>query len=340
MRKQSLWKNWRVEEGIFLTSERIQQIQQIIKECESNTLTDNSSLYFSKQSEIPRYKLKAYLEEKSLVTQKVRKIEEADIAIVNKKSLQNIGEYIYKYGLSTLTTLPECEQEYYYIDPSSLSPDSLLRYAANNNKWADIHYIKTDIKNISERLYVVEEYTDPHFQSKFLKEIHSLPTVKGFVLTKQWGNTKLYDNIEQLFDIFDEYFKGNIQIVFDESLNNDINEGLSLDDTMMENSIDMILSGDSDNIYLAKEMIANCDIEVSKAYMILLMHLFPVFSVKGNNPNFKILVNSLSQYRKYYKIETLQEFLVEIMKDHPELIKDIMKGLNIYLNRKSKTNIL
>jgi hypothetical protein len=62
--------------------------------------------------------------------------------------------------------------------------------------------------------------------------------------------------------------KHNLKVVFDSNVNEDINKGLIIDFDIFQNLYGMLKSTDTGNWEVAKEIIANCEFEASKPYII------------------------------------------------------------------------
>jgi hypothetical protein len=97
---------------------------------------------------------------------------------------------------------------------------------------------------------------------------------------------------------------------------------------------------------MAQEIIANCEFETSKAYIVFLYNVFPELRKSTQNKNYKIVQKSLDGSKlniglsTRYGIPPFDRLMSFFGEKCPQLLPDMMPCLVHHLNIISKTNLI
>jgi len=262
-------------------------------------LEDNETVYVSPISELPSYKLKNYIEENKLNITTARKLEKLDTIVISesflRKNYLNIQRYDYNkknWGVSS--------QEFITFPISTIiNNPNFKKYIPNKESYySDITLITRKVKATH---YIVEmdEFKKWIKQNPSFKEIlthKDTETIDGYRIEQSHGNKKVYDTLDFVLNLLDNIEKHNIKIVLDDSLQEDINKGLVVDYETFETLYGMLRSSDIDSWEVAKEIIANCEFEASKPYLIFLYYTFAELRKRSINKNHMFVRNALHKF--------------------------------------------
>jgi hypothetical protein len=301
-------------------------------------LEDNETVYISPISELPSYKLKNYIEENKLNITTARKIEKLDTIVISesylRKNYLNIKRHSSKGWVNT-------SQEY-ILFPISIIVDNLnfKKYIPKSD-----HYYY-DITHITRKLkathYVVEIdgfkkwiKHDPLFKEILTHKDTEI--IDGYKLEQSHGNKKACDALNFVLNLLDSIEKHNIKIVLDDSLQEDLNKGLVVDYETFETLYGMLRSSDMDSWEVAKEIIANCEFESSKPYLIFLYYTFPELRKRTMNKNHMFVRNAL---HKFYdgpmsgrdQSISLDRLIVKLGERCPQYLQQQMSCLVYHMN--------
>jgi hypothetical protein len=297
----------------IVTRDLVNKFASLYEKNKGNTLKPGSKVCLAFNA-LPLYKLKLYFKENKI--SKVRDFEQADSIIVNAKlikdyyNITNNHSFDTKYRILTADLIEKIDLNF---------SNYLLRYKEDKNCQ-----------------FVCEEQQLKSNLKTHVLDIESLPSFKGTLLTNQWGNTQACSK----FDIFEKLVKNHekYNIVFEEELNKDLNKGLTIDDEVFQNLLNLLKASDPDNIKLAQELVANLDLESAKPYLYFLFWMSDKFRKINNNNNFKFVRDQLNPH-KYYHI-SLESFLGLIVKDKPEYKQTIFSCLAMYINVLENTEVI
>jgi hypothetical protein len=290
---------WNKIEGI-IPADYKEKLDNFINNIDKNAkLEDNETVYISPISELPSYKLKNYIEENKLNINTARKIEKLDTIVISesflRKNYLNIKKYDYNKG-KWIT-----DSETFLIFPISTIVDNpnFKKYIPKaENYYYDITYITRKVKATH---YIVEinEFKSWIKQNSSFREIlthKDTETINGYKLEQTHGNKKVCDALDFVLNLLDNIEKHNIKIVLDNSLQEDINKGLVVDYETFETLYGMLRSSDMDSWEVAKEIIANCEFEASKPYLIFLYYTFAELRKRTLNKNHMFVRNALHKF--------------------------------------------
>jgi hypothetical protein len=177
-------------------------------------------------------------------------------------------------------------------------------------------------------------------QNPLFKEIlthKDTETIDGYRIEQSHGNKKVCDALDFVLNLLDNIEKHNIKVVLDNSLQEDINKGLVVDYETFETLYGMLRSSDMDSWEVAKEIIANCEFESSKPYLIFLYYTFPELRKRTMNKNHMFVRNAL---HKFYdgpmsgrdQSISLDRLIVKLGERCPQYLQQQMPCLVYHMN--------
>jgi hypothetical protein len=145
-----------------------------------------------------------------------------------------------------------------------------------------------------------------------------------------------------MFDIVENY---NLKIIFDHNISDVVNEGLTIDEDVFENILNMVTSQDESNLNLAKEILANMEFESSRSYLIYLFNYFYKLNQnRSNNKNYNYLKKQMKKHVHIHSTQnhstTFNHFLPTLIGKYPELSQDFMNCFRIHMNLMLKRNVI
>ena len=293
----------------YITKEMIEKYKKIYQENINNKLQNNSTVHFSPLSNLPRYKYNNYIEENKLNIKKVRTKDKIDSLIIS-------NTLINEYYFSNINT-----RKYYLVPPSLLSIKESERITS--------YFVREDrveeVKQVSPSLY---------------QQLIECPSFNGIIINGGWGSTQGYALFDYFATFINNYDSSSYNIIFDESINKEINQGLVLDADIFSTLYTMLNSTNQDNWSLALEMIANCDIEASKPYVLYLIWNFNYLKKFNSNSNYKFCLKLLDKYRNVYHSTTVEKFISSLILINPEFKQDIFNCFKIHINAINKKDII
>jgi hypothetical protein len=262
-------------------------------------LEDNETVYVSPISELPSYKLKNYIEENKLNITTARKLEKLDTIVISESYLRKNYLNIKRYDHNKRNWVSSSQEFLIFPISSIIDNPNFKKYIPKaNNTWDDITYITRKVKATH---YIVEmdEFKKWIKHNSSFKEIlthKDTEIIDGYRLDQEHGNKKACEALDFVLNLLDNTEKHNIKIVLDDSLQEDINKGLVVDYETFETLYGMLRSSDMDSWEVAKEIIANCEFESSKPYLIFLYYTFPELRKRTMNKNHMFVRNALHKF--------------------------------------------
>jgi len=231
------------------------RIKKFLDESKDNKLTDNSTVYVTPLSELPAYKLKNYIQENKLKITTARKFEKLDTLVLNKDFIERHYYNISIWNTNTKNHEINYTTDYLIFPVDVITKDSGFKKYINphNNRWSSI--TEKGRKKITHYCVSIDEYNNicthiPYFQNVITKAT----TVRGIILEGSHGSKKAFDGLEFYINLLDNVKKHNLKVVFDSSVNEDINKGLIIDFEIFQNLYGMLKSTDIENWEVAKEI--------------------------------------------------------------------------------------
>jgi hypothetical protein len=320
----------------IILSEHIDQYHTLHDKFKNTQLKNDTSVYITPLSRYPAFKLKNHSEVNGLGIKTTRKIKEIDTLILDH-------EFITEYYLNV-------DIEEYYIIPHSFLVDNFSEYMSNSG--SDYYGGISDPSHASE-YYIVETKAIIDFTSishKF-SILSQLPIMRGGVIKSGHGNKKAHENVPlfcNLTNLVNEY---DLEIIFDSSINKEINKDLTVDLDTFKTIFNMLASDDESNYPIAKELMSNCDFETSKPYILFLAVLFsPLRNKSTTSRNWITCYTQIYKYKNYVnryfssrnnlEPTDVDHFVKSFIQDYPQYKQIVSDCLTVYLNFRFKTDLI
>jgi len=292
---------WEKVAGIIPESYK-QQYLALCEKSKDNKIENKTTVYSTPLSELPPYKLKNYIEENKLNIKTARKFDKLDAVIISdlliKDSYLDLKTYVWDSKANKSYYTPKLPDNIYLIPADFIIGNTkFLKYRNQTTQYGQSNDILVNRKKEPFTHYVILEKDlnnwikiDSNFET-----IKQYPLISGHIITNHHGNTKACKNIDFFLNLIDNIEKYNLKVIFDTSVNNEINQGVVIDFDMYQTLYNMLNSADVENWEMAREITANCEYDTSKPY---LMHLYCSFSQlrKSNgSANYQFLKKKLDK---------------------------------------------
>jgi hypothetical protein len=259
------WGTPRISDSrvIFIYRRDVESIKSKLDTFKNNRISAGDKVFFSKSSKVPRYKFGEYTSGTGKGTSRTIKLDSANTVVVNPDSiLQSITNNTRRHS-------------FHLIDKKMLG-------GHGNHSWTQFVLVSDDqidplstFMNISLRpmslgqVDVVTSYDAASFKTG-LEEWNS---IEASILTKK--------------------------IIHDNTLLEDINQGIVLDNDTVEQLVAMLTSNDDANITLGMDLMANCDYRASELHLAMLLNGYN--NIMQSNSAWKLVnFQSMLQYMKDY----------------------------------------
>lgn len=292
---------WERVAGIIPESYK-QRYLALFEKSKDNKIENKTTVYSTPLSELPPYKLKNYIEENKLDIKTARKFDKLDAVIISdifiKDNFLDLKTYVWDSKANKSYYTPKPSDNLYLIPADFITGNSkFLKYRNQTVNYGYSNDILVNRKKEPFTHYVILEKDlnnwikiDSNFET-----IKQYPLISGHIITNHHGNTKACKNIDFFLNLIDNIEKYNLKVIFDTSVNNEINQGVVIDFDMYQTLYNMLNSADTENWEMAREITANCEYDTSKPY---LMHLYCSFSQlrKSNgSANYQFLKKKLDK---------------------------------------------
>ena len=282
------------------------------------TLKPNAGILIDKTSDVPRPKLKEFIEDNKL--KKVTLLSKADVIVIRRDTIQSL--------------LKEEITQVYLLDKND------AKTLAMGNENTILH--NADYANYEQ-----------HMDQEYFDVKSRCTTMRGWSL-RGYRNKKQNESLEFLYSLIGI----NATIVYDDALVSTLNkDGLDLDEEIYETLQGMLLAKDTATFNLGIEMLSNVNVENNLFKISLLMNTvynqtgrFSAMS-QYNNKNFKSLlayldanrirwnqkweIYGMSMWNKFkdtehadnirtYFITNMNEHFKKLAKDDVALVQDIL----------------
>lgn len=320
----------------IIPTEYIEQYDILYNTFKGNQLKPNTSVYVTPLSRYPTFKLKNHSEVNELNIKTTRKIKEIDTLILDHEFITEcyLGE----------------ETKTYYIISHSFLESNFNEYIDNKLDKYSYSIFESDI---ASEYYVVSTDDVNDFiltDSRFIALLQ-FPTICGVAINSNHGNKKAHEAVPLFCNLTNLVNQYNLEVIFDSSLNKEINKDLSVDLDTFKILFNMLASDDESNYPIAKELISNCDFETSKPYILFLAVLFsPLRNKSSNNRNWvscftqiykhKNYVNEYFSSRNNLDPTDVDNFVKLFIQDYPQYKQIVSDCLTVYLNFRFKTDLI
>lgn len=242
---------WGGESRYFINEHDSKELQSLFKfvNDSQNTVNKGDKVYASKASELPRFKLKEFINDNGL--KKTSRYNQADVVIINR------GHFI--------QMLKECKFKEYTFLKGNFAESKIVKRDNNDNTYK---FFKENLKNNSDKdtVAMVSEWSIQEMEKgnlgkkyptdKILYDTNTIK-IKGTNINL-YRSARLSNLMNILFELRKEIMSRKVRIVFDEDMFVELNkEGIELDEEYLQTLRDMLFSKDTANIKLGFEMMSN-----------------------------------------------------------------------------------
>ena len=320
--------------------------ETLYQKYKDNKLKSNTTVYLTPLSSFPSYKLKNYIEENKLNIETARKTEKLDTLIINDAFIKE----------AYFSEILKEKAEKYYTIPYNVIAENFSSFIDKNNehnnilKTSSYHLSKKDKKegNLKPSSFIISEknLSDAINYNNVFSILLNYPTTTGELLTKSHGNKSACDHLEFFYKMFDLIEKNNLDVVFDDNINSETNKDIVIDLEVFQTLYGMLASKDKSNWNIAREIIANCDFESSKPYVLFLVNIFNFLKNKGNNKNYHLIYKQLRTVNNKHFSSLLdkyigyEKFTQQIITYFPEYKQIMCDCLITHLNHLFKISII
>ena len=317
----------------IIPTEAETQYLELYEKFKDNKLKNNTSVYLTPMANLPSYKLKNYIEENKLNINLTRVYPKLNAIIIDDNFIREsyFSTAYWKPHKHHIIPVDYIESKFKKYIP----PDKTTFKTSINNKPIDGFLItEEDIK----------EWAKIDFAFLGLLDF---PFIYGRALGKSHGFKKAHDNYKAFCGLKETVEKYNLEIIFDNTINNEINKDMVMDIEMFQNVFNMLVSNDKGNTEIAKEIIANCSLDESNPYIIYLFNIFVQLRKTSDNKNFNFIRKTLNK-------ETIQSwtppgknalpstdsFIPDLLKKNPKFTPQYMDCFKIHLNYLAKKDLI
>jgi len=305
--------NWGYMDSKFIPKELLLRYKSMYETYKDNVLKDNTKVYSTQLSELPPHKLKNYVEENKLNVTYGRKWREIDSVIIGYNF---ITEY---YGLNKITK--------YLVVPTSYLRKHYGIHLTEDNGYNQI--------NTEYCLIKMDVYNDMlNFSQSFSLLASHSPVIEGYIIHQGHGNSKAVKQLDFFKALPKHIESNNLEVIFDETLNNEVTKGTIIDEEIFANLLNMVDSEDEENLNMVKEIISNSEYEASEPYLAYLINTHPKLGVVNGNNNYKFLLKKLKKYKlsSGFGSPPMDKILKGLMNVEPKFVTQYAKCVAIHIN--------
>ena len=232
------------------------------------------SIYASKASETPRFKLKEFIKDNEL--KKTSRNQYADIIIVNKGYFNQLKEYLKIKDVDFLTETFTKNTLKTIVKKSNLNNSTINTYNEAKD-FNTLAFVRTRRENLEKEF--------KNNNAAKIEYDNNTHTVTG-ILIDFYREQRLVELLNVIVNNKERIKKGLVNFIFDEDFIVDLNkEGIELDDDYLQTLKDMLFSSDKSNVKLGFEMMAN--LVVTQPMLLSVSFLLnELFHTKGFRPSY------------------------------------------------------
>ena len=238
------WDKYFIEEK---DSKNLLSLINLIKSQPKITPKKGDTIYASKASEIPRFKLKEFIKDNNL--KKTSRVAYANIVVINRGYF---NELVKKLKHDEVSFIKEDWMKQVINHNKSNTNDqirNIFNLAKDKDKVGFVR-VESNLKDVFKNFPAVKAQYDT-----------STYKVKGITLDLYREN-RLLELLNTITNNASLIEKGKMQFVFDEEFFVEMNkEGIELDDDYLQTLRDMLFSSDKSNVKLGFEMMSNLVID-------------------------------------------------------------------------------
>jgi len=316
------------ENANYIPKSYIDEYEKLYEIYKNNTLKDNTTIYLTPLTKLPSFKVQNYINENKLNIKKARTLSKINAVVVS-------DEFI--------------KESYTNTEKVSIVPYSFIMENPIYQKYTDYSNTRNGrIKTAEITHFFINEKVLQNLISldlKFNEILINYPLQEIKIVDNFHGNKKAIDNVEFFKQLIDNIKKYNLEIIFDININEVINKDVIIDIDIYENMLNMLLSTDVGNYEIAKEIMANCEFEASKPYLVYLYNFFPILKKVSTNTNYEFIRKKLKKYSTDIytsrgEYPSFNTFLPRLISKNPEYSNEYMKCFAKHLNIIFKKDII
>ena len=285
-------------------------------------------LYVGKGSNVPRHKIKMFIEENKI--KKTTIIENSDTVIFDKKIIKDVHKWISNFKEVKIAIVPITK---------AIADEMIRLNSLSNNTYQSQNYHRQVSAAVMRNANMILYYDEWSAFPQSLKNI--IPIIEWIDCYEQDNyRTK---NIQDVFDTVNYYSEnphGNI--IWDDVILETLNsEGIDLDEDYVDTLNSMFASNDNDNIKLALEMMSNVNLEKHGLVIALLLNKWKGVMSWGNGNTGGQAYKTLDRYFRNkginWKID-YRTFTTGLFKNYTdeesrEIIADfLLRNINSFLS--------
>lgn len=294
----------------FVTDNSLQQFREtIVDEVKPVGLSPNETVYFSPLCKVPRYKIDEYIQSNKLNITKCYMFRTAQKIVLNKKHLVKL--------LNVKTKL------YWKIPVSDLYEKGPGVEKHEYNRGGNTEYVKIPREQLNCEYVLLRTDSTYYLAQGF--DCSKYPVVNAYICDTQL-ESKEYKFIAEMFEAMKQY---KFIIGEDDSVLQQTNKELIIDEDIYQSLRDMLSSRDYNNHNVAKELIANSNFKESEIYLLMLIHEFQRSLIGGaKTPNYQVFLNKYSDWKVFAKRTDWFNYGLKLINKYPN-DRDKIKGFMI-----------
>jgi hypothetical protein len=301
----------------------------LVLKTKNNKLQSGSTVWFSPFTEFPLYKFKDYVKSNDTKITRSKKLNNTVDTVILNSTIIN------KYYMTD--QMYNRNGTFYVLDKQFFNDHIQQRIHHNPNY---NQKVTNTYKTLNQDYVLINQQQLTNIAAVVKSMIETYPVVEGLLVGEEWGSNKAFQHAELFEQIINEYEQGNINIVFDDQINNDVNGGLEFDNDLFSTMLDMIGGNDEGNINIARELIANTNLELSRPYILFLFQLYPGLSKQNNTRSWKYVTDQFKEDKNRLCYDHLQLFISAFGSKYPEHIPTIFQLMAIYFNKQWKNEVI
>ena len=320
----------------------IENYNKIYEKFKDNKLKPNLTINISSLSEFPSYKLKNHIEENNLNITISRKLKTITTILLNHS-------FINQYYTSNDTSYRKLNlKDKYYCVPLPYLLSNYKKYIKSED-YSSIGKLDKKLMHIDHCLISDEILEDFIKIDTSFNSITQFSSITGKLMYTDWGYKKASENLEFFKNLTNYIEENNLDVIFDESISDNINKESVIDLDTFKILFNMLASTDANNHIIAQELISNHDFELSKPYILFLAARFGYLRNKStNNKNWGIMYKNIVKHKelisKYWSsrstIEDVDYFIEKFSSRYPQYKQIICDCLITHLNHQYKTDLI
>lgn len=312
------------------------EYKKLYEKYKDNKLKDNTTVYLTPLSIFPSYKLKNYIDENKLNIDTARKPDKLNAVIVSDLFIRE--------------NFIDSKRDTFYIIPHKYLNDNYSKFIYTSSHYDNIneipryHLPKNHTCKITSFIITEKDLKEAAMHTTSFEKLFQFPKITGCPISYGHGNKKAYDNTDFYLNLISLVKNYKLEVIFDDNINNLANKDTVLDLEIFKTLYDMLASTDQSNWPIAREIIANCDFEASKPYILFLTNIFDTLHNKSSNKNYHLVHKQLMELNQKLEYNLMHydyaSFINKIIKIYPEYKQIMCDCLVIHLNHLFKVSLV